>query len=75
MTIEEIIDLAKLEVLDLAYTISKKIDLSTVRDEQIQAGQLISLIRVLEDDESQLSEEDRLQLSQGLISIGNLTII
>lgn len=75
---DEIIELAQARVFDLAYEISKKIDLSTVKDEQIEAGQLLSLIRCIRypDDTSNtlLTEEQIQQVLQGLISIGNLPI-
>jgi hypothetical protein len=70
----EVIALAKAEILELAYSISKKINTDLRRDEQITAGQLCSLVRVLETSDSLLTVQQREQIVQGLISIGNLSI-
>lgn len=70
----EVIALAKEKILELAYSISKKINTDLRRDEQIVAGQLCSLIRVLETSNSFLTQPQREQLLQGLIIIGNLSI-
>lgn len=71
---EEVLALTKTAILDLAYTISKKLDLSKVIDEQITAGQLCSLKRVIEDENSLIDYATRQQVLQGLIIIGNLNI-
>lgn len=74
MDISTIVALAKIKVLDLAYIISKKIDMNEKWDEQVQSGQLLSLIRVLENTDSLLTDAKQQQLLQGLISIGELII-
>jgi hypothetical protein len=71
---EEVLALTKTAILDLAYTISKKLDLSKVIDEQVVAGQLCSLKRVIEDQNSLIDYATRQQVLQGLIIIGNLNI-
>lgn len=57
-------------ILDLAYTISKKINLDLVRDEVIQGYALTSLIRVYST--GNLTAEQKLQL---LNSIQTITIL
>ncbi len=74
MDIDNILEIARQKLLDLSYTICKKINLSTVKDEQIQARQMLLLMEVLEDEESLLTEEEKQQVLQGIISIGNLNI-
>ena len=70
----EVIELAKEKILELAYSLSKKINLDELFDLQIIAGQLVSLIRPLENDESLLTYPERQQILQGIITIGNLNI-
>lgn len=65
---------AQQQVLDLVYDISKKINIDIERDKQIQAGQLVSLIRVLQNTTLLLTTAEQQQITQGLISIGELVI-
>lgn len=65
---------AQQQVLDLVYDISKKINIDVERDKQIQAGQLVSLIRVLQNPTLLLTTAEQQQITQGLISIGELVI-
>jgi len=71
----DVIELAKEKILELAYKISKKINTDILSDEQIIAGQLCSLLRPLEDDNSLLTYTQRQQILQGIITIGNLNIL
>lgn len=65
---------AQQQILDLVYDISKKINIDVERDKQIQAGQLVSLIRVLQNTTLLLTTAEQQQITQGLISIGELVI-
>lgn len=65
--VTDVIESTELEILDLAYKISKKINLSLVNDEQIIAGQLCSLKRVLED--SSIDAATRYQIVDALVTI------
>lgn len=65
---------AQQQILDLVYDISKKINIDIERDKQIQAGQLVSLIRVLQNPTLLLTTAEQQQITQGLISIGELVI-
>lgn len=65
---------AQQQILDLVYDISKKINIDVERDKQIQAGQLVSLIRVLQNPTLLLTTAEQQQITQGLISIGELVI-
>jgi len=66
--------IAKTKILTLAYTVSGVIDLTRVDDKIYQGGQLVKLLRVLNDSDSLLSFEDEQQIIQGLIGIGKLKI-
>ena len=74
MDISVVIAAAKEKAFDLAFDISKRIDPDKEWDSQVQAGQLLSLIRVLENPNTLLTSVEQQQLAQGLISIGELTI-
>ncbi len=74
MDISVVLPIAKIKVFDLSYIISKKIDMNQKWDEQTQAGQLISLIRVLENSNTLLTEAEQQQILQGIISIGELIV-
>lgn len=68
--VTDVIEATEQEILTLAYNISKVIDLNRRRDEQIIAGQLCSLKRVLEDQSADY--ETRFQVIDALVAIGNL---
>lgn len=62
------------KVLDLVYDISKRIDISQEKDKQIQAGQLVSLLRVIQNPTILLTSAEQQMVIQGLIAIGELVI-
>jgi hypothetical protein len=68
--VTDVIEATEQEILTLAYNISKVIDLNRRRDDQIIAGQLCSLKRVLEDQSADY--ETRYQVIDALVAIGNL---
>jgi len=74
IVIADVILVAKEKILDLVYDISKQINIDVELDKQIQAGQLVSLIRVLESPTLLLTDAEQQQVTQGLISIGELII-
>ncbi len=74
IVIADVILVAKEKILNLVYDISKQINIDIELDKQIQAGQLVSLIRVLENPTLLLTDAEEQQVTQGLISIGELII-
>lgn len=62
------------KLLDLVYDISKRIDISQEKDKQIQAGQLVSLLRVIQNPTILLTSAEQQMVIQGLIAIGELVI-
>lgn len=66
--------IANEKVLDLAWKASKYIDLARAKDEIYQGGQLVKLLRVLNDSNSLLEYADKQQIIQGIIGIGDLKI-
>jgi len=74
MDIATVIPIAQEQVLNLVYDISKQINIDLEMDKQIQAGQLVSLLRVLENPTLLLTDAEQQQVVQGLISIGELIV-
>lgn len=74
MELNETIILAetKAKILDLAYSISKKINLDLVKDEIIQGYYLTSISRVYTT--GNLTSAQKLQLLSGLDTVTNTTL-
>ncbi len=66
--------IAKTKILNLAYTVSGVINLVRAEEQIYQGGQLVKLLRVLNDSDSLLAYDDEQQIIQGLIGIGKLKI-
>lgn len=81
LTSELVTPIAEEKVLELAYKISKYIDLTRASEEIYQAGVLVKLLRSLNGSNSFLSNlnslleyADKQQIIQGIIGIGKLKI-